>query len=847
MSKIRIYELAKELGVDNKIVINAATIVGVPGKLSHSNSLEADEADQIRRAVIRQALGSSPESQVVKKSVNRVTGETATIVESRKGNVIRRRKRDGVDEEPQSQPEAPVLEAVAEPVEEEPVLVEEVLPEPVEVLVEAEAVVEPASPEPTPEVVVPERAEKPALGPRVLGKILLPVKKVIKPAPKKTQAFSGGAALQMRTDDREEDSDGRGDSRKKKTKKREISRLELVDYEGRAPRRITKGKSARKESSLEPQQVGPRVNKPVKISGDTIIVGDLARQMSVKAAEIIAKLIELGVFASINQAVDLDTATLLAEEFGFTVEQTAFDETDLLEEKLEDDSSNLMPRPPVATVMGHVDHGKTTLLDMIRKTSVAAKEHGGITQHIGAYSVALDKERSITFIDTPGHAAFTSMRARGAQVTDVVILVVAADDGVMPQTIEAINHAKAAGVPIVVAVNKIDKPGVSPDRLKTQLAEHGLNPEEWGGDTMYFSVSALKGTGIKELLEGLLLVVEMKDLKANPHRRAKGTVIEARQDKGRGSVATILIQNGTLKVGDTFVSGAEYGRIRSMSDSNGVKLEEAGPSTPVEVTGLSGVPFAGDDFFVVENEADARQVTTERANKRLAKEQRALATGPISLEEFARRANNMTALTLNVILKTDVHGSLEAARTAIEQLSGDKVKVRVIHAAVGGVSESDVQLAIASGAIIVGFGVRCESRVQTEAEQAGIELRFYRIIYEMIDEIKNAMAGLLAPVRKEEHLGRVEVRNTFNIPKIGMIAGCYVTEGMVKRGAMLRLLRDSKVIYEGKMSSLKRFKDDVKEVQSGYECGMSIEGYNDIKTGDVIEAYQISESAATLD
>jgi translation initiation factor IF-2 len=431
-------------------------------------------------------------------------------------------------------------------------------------------------------------------------------------------------------------------------------------------------------------------------------------------------------------------------------------------------------------------------------------------------------------------------------VTDIVVLVVAADDGVMPQTKEAINHAQAAKVPIVVAVNKMDKQDANPDRVKTQLAELGLQPEDWGGDTMFFPISALRGDGIESLLEGILLLAEVKELKANPNRRAKGTVIESRQDRGRGVVATVLVQAGTLRVGDIFVSGAEYGRVRTMSDYRGERSEQAGPSTPVEITGLNGMPASGDDFFVVESEADAREVAGNRAEVKASRE-RALASGPISLEEFAKRATNQAAQELNVILKADVQGSVEAVKHSIERLSGDKVKVRVLHAAVGGVNESDVQLAIASRAIIVGFGVRAEQRAMADAEQSGIEIRFYRVIYELLDDVKKAMVGLLEPIKQESGLGRVEVRETFTVPKIGTIAGCYVTGGIIKRNAHARLLRDNRVIHEGKLGSLRRFKDDVKEVQAGFECGIGLDGFNDVKIGDVIEVFEIKEIEATLD
>lgn len=886
MSKIRIYELARELGVDNKIVLNKANELGMQGKSSHSNSLDADEADQIRRALIRQAMGAqsaSPaaRSEVVTTRIDRVTGASDTIVESRAGNVIRRRKSAGgvsdgnaavaanvEAKEPRPEAEAlegeifsqeiaggdgsaeissdgeaqPVAESVAEStLEQPPAAVVAASSSGTTEVVEIPAVV-PAHGAVRAAEIAPAKEEpkKPTAGPRVLGKISLPVKKVAKPEPKRT--FTSAAPVIV-----EEEEEDQGKAGKKRSKKREISSFDLIDYQGREGRGR---KSGRKKSEGERQPAietaKPKAGKRVVKIGEAITVGELARQMSLKAGDLIAKLIELGVMATINHSLDKDTAAIVAQEFEFEVESTEFDENTILKEVAADDPALLKPRPPVVTVMGHVDHGKTSLLDAIRSTSVAAREHGGITQHIGAYKVVLEDGRSVTFLDTPGHAAFTSMRARGAQVTDVAILVVAADEGAMPQTIEALNHAKAAKVPVIVAMNKMDKPETNPDRLKQQLAEHGLAPEEWGGDTMYMPVSALKKTGLRELLESVLLQVEMRELKANPDRRALGTIIESKQDRGRGTVVTILVQNGTLRVGDIFVTGAEYGRVRSMLDYNGEKLEEAGPSTPVEITGLSGVPLAGDDFFVVESEAQARQVAASRLEKKLARE-RALAAGPISLEEFARRANNMAAEELNVILKADVHGSMEAVREALEKLTNDKVKVRVLHTAVGGVNESDVQLAIASRAIIVGFGVRAEPRAVEIAERAGVDLRFYRIIYELIDDVKKAMAGLLAPIRKEISIGRAEVRDTFAVAKVGTVAGCHVSSGVVKRGAFVRLLRDSRVIHEGKLSSLKRFKDDVREVQSGYECGIGIEGYNDVKSGDVIDFYEIEEIAQTLD
>ncbi len=876
MVKLRVYELAKELGVENKLVISKATELGIAGVKSHSNSLQPDDADQIRRAFIRQAIGARPEKETVKTSVNKDTGESHTIVERRKGNVIRRRKRSGEEaaEEAARAQEAQEAAAAAAAAESEEALeakpsTEETLhpddlfkdPEPKAEEPEEEAAA-PAEEAAEAEEVQAKEAEpveeekpkeEPKAGPRVLGKIELPQKPAPKPAKKKA-----GTKQYVVDEGEDEDSDGRDRrGRKKRSKKREFSRTDLVDYEGKPVRRTGKGgKGDRKGADLvvDPDDIGsgspeitvPKASKRVVKMDESISVGDLANQMSLKAADVISKLIELGVMATINQAIDQDTAAIIAEEFEFTIESTSFDEGEILEEE-EVDPEKLVVRPPVVTVMGHVDHGKTSLLDAIRETSVVDKEHGGITQHIGAYSVELEDGRTVSFIDTPGHAAFTSMRARGAHVTDIVILVVAADDGVMPQTLEAIDHAKAAEVPIVVAVNKMDKQDANPDKVKQQLAERGLQPEDWGGDTMFFHVSALQKQGLTDLLEGILLQAEVKELKATPDKRARGTIIEARQDKGRGTVATVLIQDGTLKVGDVYVTGGEYGRVRSMTNYLGESLDSAGPSIPVEITGLSGVPEAGDDFVVVNTEAKAKQVASHRAETKRKKEALALAGGPISLEEFARQAREAEAAQLNIIVKADVHGSLEAVKeTAINQ-SVDKVKVSVIHGGVGAVSESDVQLAIASKALIVGFNVRAEPRAMAEAETHGVEVRFYRVIYELMDDIRDAMAGLLDPIKQEKVLGRAEIRDTFSVPKIGKVGGCYITDGMAKRGSQVRLLRDNAVIYEGKMGSLRRFKDDVKEVQSGYECGISIDGFNDLKVGDIMELYEYEHIAATLE
>ena len=885
MSKIRIYELAKELGVENKVVLSKAQELGFRGKSSHSHSLDADEADAVRRAIIRQAIGTpkSSNSEVVTTRVDRVTGATEAVVEKRSGNVIRRRRSaemesPAVASQPvQAEPVAsssmavtssdggaareisPSLQAAEElfaPQGEETIIEEEAAPEAVVIPEEAE-VVEPAPVEPEPTVVAaavppqPPVETKPGVGPRILGRIELPVAKkpVAKPADTR-RGVVGGAAPSREAPrevfDTEEESAKKKPGAFKKGRKREISSRDLVDYGGREVRRSKSRKDDDRRRGLGIEQDKPKVAKRVIELGDAISVGELAKQMTLKSGEVIAKLLGLGVLATINQMIDKDTAQIVADELGYEVKHVEFNEQDILQDVVEENPEAMKSRSAVVTVMGHVDHGKTSLLDRIRSTSVAAKEAGGITQHIGAYKVQVPDGRSITFIDTPGHAAFTAMRARGAQVTDIVILVVAADDGVMPQTREAINHAQAAKVPIIVAINKMDRPDANPDRVKQQLSEFGLQPEDWGGDTMFLPVSALKGMGIEELLASVLVLAEMKELKANPDRRAKGTIIESRTDRGRGVVATVLVQAGTLRTGDIFVSGAEYGRVRTMTDFKGERLAEAGPSTPVEITGLNGMPESGDDFLVVETEADAREVSQNRQELKAQKE-RALAAGPISLEEFAKRASNQAAEELNVILKADVQGSEEAVKQSIEKLSGEKVKVRVLHSAVGGINESDVQLAIASRAIIVGFNVRGEPRALADAENLGVQIRFYRVIYELLDDVKNAMVGLLEPVRQESSLGRAEVRDTFTIPKVGTIAGCYVTGGLVRRNANARLLRDNRVIHEGKMSSLRRFKEDAREVQAGFECGIGLEGFNDVKIGDVIEVYEFKEVAPTLD
>ncbi|WP_195282081.1 translation initiation factor IF-2 [Harryflintia acetispora] len=572
---------------------------------------------------------------------------------------------------------------------------------------------------------------------------------------------------------------------------------------------------------------------------EEISVGDLALKMKIQVTEVIKKLMQNGVMAGAGEIIDYDTAALVAMELGAKVEREV---VVTIEERLfsdeEDDEKDLQERCPIVVVMGHVDHGKTSILDAIRNEHVTASEAGGITQHIGAYQVKVG-ERPITFLDTPGHEAFTAMRARGAQVTDVAILVVAADDGIMPQTVEAINHAKAAGISIIVAINKMDKPAANPERVKQELTEYELIPEEWGGDVICVPVSAVTKEGIDTLLEMVLLVADMKELKANPGRPAKGTVIEARLDTGRGPVATILVQNGTLRTGDTVIAGTAMGRVRVMTDDQGRKVDEAGPSMPVEITGLGEVPSAGDVFNAVADEKLARELVEKRKYEE--KEEVFKSYHKVTLDNLFSQIAEGEVKELPVIVKADVQGSVEAVRQSLEKLSSDEVRVRVIHGAVGGVSKSDVMLAQASGAIIVGFNVRPDSVARDDAEREGVEIRLYRIIYDAIEDVKNAMKGLLAPKIREVDLGRAEVRQVYKISSVGTVSGCYVLEGKIERNAKIRVVRDNIIIADDELASLKRFKDDVKEVAQSYECGITLQKFNDIKEGDVFEAYILEE------
>ncbi len=612
------------------------------------------------------------------------------------------------------------------------------------------------------------------------------------------------------------------------------------DYGYGQPRRRFKKKQPKQQVFQQPTE---KVVKEVVVP-EIITVQELANRMAEKSAEVIKKLMSLGVMATINQPIDADTAQIVVEEFGHKVKRVADSDVEQGLTGPEDTEADLQPRAPVVTVMGHVDHGKTSLLDALRETNVASHEAGGITQHIGAYQIEVAGGKKITFIDTPGHEAFSEMRARGAKVTDIVVLVVAANDGIMPQTIEAIRHAQAAEVPIVVAINKIDLPGADPMRVKTALLQQGIAVEEMGGEYLCAEVSAKKRINIDKLVDAILLQAEILDLKANPNRMAKGAVIEAKMEKGRGSVATVLVQNGTLHVGDICIAGKEWGHVRAMFNEHGKKMTEAGPATPVEILGLQGTPAAGDDFVIVKDENQAKEVTSYRIRKE--RDAKLVKSAKSAMEQMLDKIKSGEVKHLPVIIKADVQGSIEAIEGTLKKLSNDEVTVQILHSAVGPISDSDVTLAKASNAFIIGFNVRAIPHARDMARQDGVDIRYYSIIYDVVDDIKKALEGMLSPELREKIIGYAEIRNVFNITGVGKVGGCMVTEGYVKRGAKVRLLRDNVVIHDGSLAQLKRFKDDVKEVKSGYECGMSFENYNDIQVGDFIECYEVEEIAATL-
>jgi translation initiation factor IF-2 len=858
MTRLRVYELARDLNMTNKVLLEKLDDLDISVK-SHMSTLDDDIIAQIKSSFF-----STPEKK-------------ETIEETRiKPTVIRRRRKKvkvDVSATPDAEPEAAGdgaeeadKEAIAAEVTEESVAEGETLKE-----LEAQEPQEASA-----EEVEEKPAAKEAKKPKKTAKkepsakiIKLPVKPPEKPlkekkaAPQKAKAKVekrpiGKKAAAPRPPQEPEVAPAGKDAKKRKRKKKfeesdvdkkflkkkiSFKKKAVVEGEdlyagGFRPRKQRKMGKGKKPLGGQKTQitVAKAIKRRIKID-EAIVLSELAKRMGIKASEIIKAMMAMGTMATVNQTIDFETAALIAGEFDYEVERASFEEETLLKQET-DDPAKLAPRPPVVTIMGHVDHGKTSLLDVIRKTRISETEAGGITQHIGAYHVRTDKGQ-IAFLDTPGHEAFTAMRARGAQVTDIVVLVVAADDGVMPQTTEAINHSRAAEVPIIVAINKIDKQNAEPEKVKRELAEIGLTPEDWGGDTIYVNVSAKEAEGIDELLEMILLQAEVLEFKANPDKLASGHVVEAKIDSGRGAVATVLVREGTLRAGDPVVCGMHYGRIRAMLDDQGHQLESAGPSIPVEIVGLSGVPMAGDEFLALKDEKNAKQVSEHRQQKQRSKE--LAQSSRLSLDKLYERMQEGEIKDLNLIIKADVHGSIEALNDSLTKLSNDEVNVNVVHSASGTIAESDISLATVSNAIIIGFNVRPSPKVQSLANEENVDMRFYNVIYDVIKDVKNAMVGMMASTFEERVMGTAEVREVFQIPKIGNIAGCYVTDGKMERGQRMRLLRDGVVVFEGKNSSLRRFKDDVKEVQTGYECGIGIENFNDIKVGDTIDCYYLEE------
>jgi translation initiation factor IF-2 len=910
MGKVRVHELAKKMGLESKELLAKLADAGVEAASHSSSLAEEDlrkfedfinppeekiEEARIKPGIIRRrrkVVRTPVEEPVVEPAEEPVPAESgepepavAETSETETAAEVAEEKAEPAKTAAEPVPEAAVEEAApAEDVSPEKVAASEETEAPAEEKeesVSAEPVVEKTEKE------QPVKAKKPvaekATGDRakILGRVELPQTR-----PATTQRKPRGGERPARQDrkptggrpDRPAaphrgnkrvdpaplapmdqplpEKEGRNKKRKKGRKdesfgnqdgrvSRRGRRVEVFEP-GRSGNKKRRGGKQSKQAKQTEVTVSKAIKRIIRIS-DSITVGDLAKRMGVKANVLIAELMRQGSMVTINHPLDYESAAILASEFNHEVENVAFDEETILEvepqNETADKAEDLEIRPPIVTIMGHVDHGKTSLLDAIREANVTAGEAGGITQHIGAYDVELDGQK-ITFLDTPGHEAFTAMRARGAGVTDIVILVVAADDGVMPQTKEAINHSKAAGVPIIIAVNKIDKADANPERVKQELTEYELVPEEWGGDTIFVEVSAKQKTNLDTLLEMVLLQAEVLELKANPNKRAKGSIVEARLDKGRGPIATVLVQDGTLKIGDSIVAGLHFGRVRSMTTATGRQVKEAGPSFPVEVTGLGGVPNAGDAFHAVETEKAAKEVSQHRQSKQ--REIDLSRSSKVSLDQLFEKMQAGDVEELSVIVKADVQGSVEAVRDALEKLSTDACRLNVIHTGVGGISESDITLATASNAIVLGFNVRPETKAKILAEAEKVDIRLYSVIYDAVNDIRDAMEGLLAPTLEEKELGRVEVRDTFHVSRVGTIAGCFVVDGKIVRNAQTRLVRDNVVVWEGKLSSLKRFKDDVKEVGNGYECGIGLEKYNDIKIGDIIEVYELEEVKTSL-
>lgn len=840
MTKVKVLDLAREVGMEDDKLLLKLKRMGVKMK-----DKKSEEPEKVKPLSDERVIGRDSEKEIVEKRV--------------KPTVIRRRTRNleqKVEPAPPAEiPSSPPIVAEAKVQEKRP------LKEAERKIQEAEAKeVTPVSPEekrvvppPVPSRETEKRIETQKEGPvhRIQEPKIQPPK-VLETKPK--ESVEEKKEIQPPSKKKlldKEEAEALAGKKKGFVKKRRMieERLlvegEPLEEEVRVEKegepllktfRPVRKKLVVRESKKTEVTVPKAIKRIIRIA-EMITVGDLAKRMGVKGGELIKKLMAMGILVNINQTIDTDVASLVASEFGYEVEKVSLEHEDLLERR-EDRPEQLKARPPVVTIMGHVDHGKTMLLDAIRKTNVVDGEAGGITQHIGAYDVELEKGH-VVFIDTPGHEAFTAMRARGAQVTDIVVLVVAADDGVMPQTREAIDHARAAKVPIVVAINKMDKPSANPEKVMKDLADYALVPEKWGGSTLFAEVSAKQKKGIKELLELILLQAEMLELQANPDKSARGVIIEAKLDRGRGPVATLLVQEGTLKAGDAFIAGSHYGRVRAMLNDRGYKIEDAPPSIPVEVVGFSDVPEAGKTFIVIPDERLARQISLHRQEKLREKELAKLSK--VSLEELYDQIKKGEVKELNVIIKADVQGSIEAIREALEKLSTDTVKVNVLHEGVGGITETDVNLAAASNAIIIGFNVRPVTNAQSLAETEHVDVRTYSVIYDAINDVKKALEGLLDPTYRERFLGRAQVIQVFSVHKLGMIAGSVVTDGKVVRGSHARLLRDNVIIYNGKIASLRRFKDDMKDCSQGLECGIGIEKFNDVKLGDIIESYEVEE------
>ena len=849
MPKVRIHQIAKELGVTSQEVIARSVKLGMK-VVSHQNAVSDMDAEKIKKTFI--PIPEDDSSKTVeeeKETVKVFKSETGhDLVERRSGSrVIRRRKKIVIPEPEEEKEAAPAAEEPAE-VEAQPEIPASSEPAEAEAPqapgAESEAVPEEAlevAPPSVAEVEIPQEndIEAKAETPPEPEKVIEEAEDKDKPKPKKKARKSKPLKEEVHDEETLE-------QLKRAFRTKVPSRKEYVvqnkkpklrqNFDGAGRNRGAYPADGQDARAL-PASPAHTSKRNIKV-GETVVVSDLAKMMSVKASEVAKKLITMGTGATINQSIDSETAELVADEFGFNVTIERFVEDDLLFDHEESQDEEKAPRPPVVTVMGHVDHGKTTLLDSIRETDVVAGEAGGITQHIGAYAVKI-KDSTIVFVDTPGHEAFTSMRARGASITDIVILVVAADDGVMPQTVEAVNHAKAAGVPILVAINKVDKEGADVEKIRRELSEIGLISEQWGGDTLFAEISAKKKKGISELLELVLLQADILELSASPDKRANGVVVEAELDKGRGAVSTVIVKEGTLRIGDCVVSGIHSGKIRALTDDKGKAVKSIGPSLPVKIMGFSGVAEAGERFHVVKDEKTARDVTSHRQDELRA--HKVTAAPKLSLEDLFSSIESEEAKELSLIIKADTQGSVEALRDSVEKLSTEKCRVKIVHSGAGGINETDVVLASASNAVVIGFNVRPDANALRISEKEGVSLELHSIIYDVVNRIKSAMEGLLEPIRREVVVAHMDVRELFHVSRVGTIAGCMVSDGKVGRDNSIRVVRDGTVVFDGKVNSLRRFKEDVREVSSGYECGITIENFNDVKQGDVFELYKFEE------